>query len=178
MWSIGAACPEFRVRTPAGAIGPADLRGAWLALLHCTRPCTAGCSRCLAGFGSLAARLAERGCRLVVALDEPDAALRALLGQLTPDRRAPLLIGTWETPEPRHAPCTRFAVVDPHGTVRGLLERPNAEPLAEGELLAAVDRAVGRPRTPRRGTVSAAESFGCVDWFDYGAGGAASRNER
>lgn len=168
MWAIDRACPEFRVRTPAGIVGPAQLRPAWIALLHCTRPCTAGCSACLDGFDRLAQRLGERGCRLVVALDEPDAQLRALLGQMSADVRAPVLIGTWETPEPQHTPATLFAVIDPAGLVRALLRGSNVAPLPEQALLGAVDQALGRtPSAPAGHAVAAADAFGCVAWFDY-----------
>jgi hypothetical protein len=168
MWAIGTACPEFRVRTPAGVVGPAELGPAWIALLHCTRPCTPGCSRCLIGFGELGRRLAERGCRLLVALDQPDAELRALLGQMPADLQAPVLIGTWETPEPPHAPSTLFAVIDAHGIVRAMVRGSNVQPLPVAELLGQVDRALGRPSVAPAGrAVPANESFGCVDWFEY-----------
>ena len=166
MWATDTACPEFRVRTPAGVVGPATLRPAWLALLHCTRPCTPGCSACLAGFGRLGRSLFERGCRLLVALDEPDAQLRALLGRMPPDAGAPVLIGTWETAEPAHGPTTLFAVIDPAGTVRALLTGTNATPLSEQTLLEQVDHALGRPPgTTARRAVPAADAFGCVAWF-------------
>ncbi len=172
MWAIDAACPEFRVRTPAGVVGPGGLRPGWTALLHCTRPCTPGCSACVAGFDRLGRRLAERGCRLLVALDQPDAELRALLGQMPGDPRAQVLIGTWETPEPAHGPGTLFAIIDPRGTVRALLHRSNATPLPEEALLGEVDRALGRPSAaPLARAVPAAETFGCVDWFEYDTGG-------
>jgi len=168
MWVIGKACPEFRVRTPAGVVGPAELQPSWVALLHCTRPCTPGCRACLAGFGRLGGQLATRGCRLLVALDRPDAPLRELLAQLPADRQARVLIGTWETPAPAHAPSTLFAVIDPHRTVRGLLQGSNATPLPERTLLEQVDRARGRPPAPAAGRAGVAdESLGCVDWFDY-----------
>jgi hypothetical protein len=170
MWAIDTACPEFRVRTPAGVVGPTELRPGWVALLHCTRPCTAGCSACLDGFDRLGQRLGERGCRLVVALDEPDAQLRALLGRMPGDARAPVLIGTWETPEPPHAPQTLFAVIDPTGTVRALLEGSNATPLPGRSLLEVVDRALGRAPAAAVGrAVAPADAFGCVAWFDYDA---------
>jgi hypothetical protein len=168
MWAIGRRCPEFSVRTPAGVVGPADLRPAWLALLHCTRPCTPGCGGCLVGVRRLGRRLGQRGCRLLVALDRPDAELRALLARMPADRRAPVLVGSWETPEPRHAPSTLFAVIDPHGTLRAVLQQSNATPLPEGVLLEQVDRALGRPSAAAASrAVPPAECFGCVDWFDY-----------
>jgi len=170
MWALGSACPQFRIRTPAGVVGPAELKPAWVALVHCTRPCTPGCSACLGGFDRLGRRLSERGCRLVVALDEPDAQLRALLGRLPADARAPVLIGTWETPEPQHTPTTLFAVIDPGGTVRASLQGSNAAPLPEQSLLDAVDHVLGRPPAARgRDAVAAADALGCVAWFDYTA---------
>jgi hypothetical protein len=169
MWAIGSACPDFRVRTPAGPLDPAALHGTWVALLHCTRPCTPGCGVCLERFGHLGARLTVRGCRLLVALDEPDAPLRARLGQQVADRQASVTFGTWETHEPPHRASTLFAVIDPDGIVRSLSDGPNATPLSERTILDAVDRALGRTLSPPRGTASPADRLGCVEWFDYDA---------
>lgn len=170
MWAVNAPCPEFRVRTPSGAVGRADFRGSWLALLHCTRPCTPGCGACLDRFRQLGGRLAERHCRLLVALDEPDAALRGLLGTTAAGAASPVVVGTWETPEPAQRASTLFAVIDPHGIVRELVRESNTTPLPESVLLDHVNRALGQPPIEWHGRIpSAATTFGCVEWFDYDA---------
>jgi len=172
MWTVGTSCPEFRVRTPAGVVGRDELRPAWIALLHCTRPCTKGCSACLAGFERLGRQVASRNCRLVVALDEPDAELRARLGQMPADLRAPVLMGTWETPEARHAPHTLFAVIDPAGTVRAVLEGSNATPLPAAALLEQLDQARGQSPVPSEWpAIPTDDRYGCVEWFDYDTSG-------
>jgi len=138
--------------------------------LHCTRPCTPGCSKCLEGFAKLGGRLAERGCRLLVALDEPDAKLRSLLGQMPAAARPLVMVGTWETGEPAHEATTLFAVIDPYGTVRELTRGPNVAPIPESEIIDHVNRALGGPRIElHKPAASAANGYGCVEWFDYDA---------
>ena len=109
MWAASTPCPEFWVRTPSGAFGPADFRGSWLALLHCTRSCTPGCSVCLDRFRQLNTHFAERRCRLLVAPDEPDAGLRSLLRETPAAGQPSVLVGTCETREPAHRATTHFS---------------------------------------------------------------------
>lgn len=167
MWTLGSPVPEFSVRTPAGDVGPADFRGTWLALLHRSPPHAVDRAACLDRCDLLAHRLAERDCRLLVAIDPMDAESDACLACVHPDRSTGLLVGTWvaRVPPPVHAP--RLALVDPEGVLRAFEEAGDEHAFAEWDLLAGVDRALAATRSatlsPRE-----PEGFGCVEWFDYG----------
>jgi hypothetical protein len=167
MIDLGKACPEFHVRTPNGTVGAADFRGEWLGILHCTRPCTPGCGTCMQGFDSLASRLRERGCRLLVALDEPDATIRALMARRAATPGPTWTLGTWEGPAERSAGTTRFIVVDQGGTVRAMAETPGSGPIRGQMLLDLVDRACGHPIEATVEQMRPDVTLGCVEWFDF-----------
>jgi hypothetical protein len=169
MWAVDQNCPDFRVRTPTGAVGPGDLRGRWTALLHCANPGVSAGKDRLDRFATLGKRLSARDCRLVVALDAPDPRLGARLAQLPADAQAAVTVGTWDAPEP-DSTATLFAVIDPAGTVRTLIERKSATPLPERTMLEEVDHVLARPVVACNGhTVTAADGYGCVEWYDYEA---------
>jgi len=172
MWTINAPCPEFCVRTSHGLLGPGELLGSWAVLLHCSRPCVPGCSVCLERFRQLAVRLADRGLRLVVALDEPDEQLGALLLRTPTEARGPLVVGTWQGPPAQAtAATTLLAVIDPSGLVRAVTQVPNVAPLPEAVLMDSVQRALGCSLADLPAAAAAArnETYGCVGWYDYGA---------
>lgn len=167
VWMVGEAVPDFRIRTPARTLGPEQLRGEWLALLHCTRPCVPGCATCMQRFAALAATLAARECRLVVALDEPDAAIDGLMARQASDPAATWIVGRWDSPPAGPAEATRFAVVDPRGVIRAVAESPNSGPIHGRMLLDLVDRAHGRAVAPRAAEAHVDEAFGCVEWYEF-----------
>jgi hypothetical protein len=172
MWAINAPSPEFCVRTPQGLLGPGDLLGSWAVLLHCSRPCVPGCSVCIERFTQLGARLADRGLRLVVALDGPDSQLDSVLKRRPAQAPGSLVVGAWQAPVPAAgAATTLFAVIDPNGFVRALTEVPNVAPLAEAVLMDSVDRVLGRSPGDSSTAPAAAtgDAYGCVGWYDYGA---------
>ena len=168
MFRLGERCPEFRVRTAAGIVGPADFRGEWLGILHCARPCTPGCAACMQRFGSLALQLRDKGFRLLVALDEPDTALRARMAQGEGAPGSTWTLGTWEGPTEEPAGATRFTVIDHGVTVRALTETPASVPIRGQMLLDLVDRACGRPVAATAEQRRSDATVGCVDWFDFG----------
>ena len=170
MWAVNSPCPEFRVSTSAGVVGPGDFRGRWLALLHCTRPCAPGCAVCLERFGALGARLEQYNCRLVVALDEPDDGVRALLARPLADSQEAAVFGTWQVATPfEGAATTMFALIDPEGTVRAATEMPNLAPLPVAVIEECVDRVLqlGCPDLPGSGALRTNDTYGCVGWFNY-----------
>jgi hypothetical protein len=169
MYAIGNACPQFRVRTSSGALGPEDFRGEWLGILHCTRPCTPGCATCMQRFGSLALSLRARGCRLLVALDQPDAALKSLMASGTGSPGATWVLGKWDWPAEEPAGTTRFVVVDPAGIVRAVSESASSGPIRGRMLLDLVDRACGRPVKAVGHDQRADPTVGCVEWYDFDA---------
>lgn len=169
MYTVGQPCPRFRVRTPAGLIGPADFRGEWLGLLHCTRPCPPGCAACMQRFDSLALRLRDRGCRLLVALDEPDAAMAALMLCRAEVPGSTWVLGRWEGAAEGPGSATRFVVLDQHGTVKAVAETPASGPIRGQMLLDLVDRACGRPAVTTSEELRGDATIGCVDWYDFEA---------
>jgi hypothetical protein len=169
MYTVGSRCPEFHVRTASGLVGPEQFRGEWLGLLHCTRPCTPGCATCMQRFGSLALSLRERGCRLLVALDEPDAAIRSLIERRVDSPVSTWTLGKWEGPAAGPAGATRFIVVDKAGAVRAVAETPSSGPIRGRMLVDLVDRACGRPAKAAREDRRPDATIGCVEWYDFEA---------
>ena len=169
MWILGETCPRFRVRTARGIVGPESLTGHWLILIHCSKPCVLGCSACTDCFDTVADQLTVEHCRLVVALDAPDANSRTEILALETGAQSPWQMGVWEYPERPTGDATRVAVVDPEGVIRALLEVPNHAPLTAILLMDLLRRAQRQsleiddnpsPRPVR-------ECVGCVDWFDF-----------
>lgn len=164
MWTLDSPVPEFCVRTRDGTVGPADLRGRWVVLMHCAAPSIADCDACLDRFDLLAQRLAERGCVLLVAIDTPGRALEERLASRVPGQPAGPLVGTWVATAMPPAHPLRFALVDPDGVLRAFDEFARERAFAEWDVLAKVDAVLGAP-APAAPRVP--ESLGCVDWFEY-----------
>lgn len=166
MWTLDCPVPEFEVRCSSGTVGPSYFRGSWFVLLHCSEPIVHDSDACVARFDLLARALAERDCRLLVAIDAPGRALVERLGALAPDRATGLLIGTWlaGTVPPSHG--MRFALVDPDGVLRAF-EEADRDAFAEWRALDCI--ACARDARQRHDDRRARDAVGCVDWFDFRA---------
>lgn len=169
MWTLGSPVPDFVVQCTGGTVGPAALRGSWFVLLHCTEPAVHDCDACLARFDLLARALAERGCRLVVGIDAPGRALTERLALRAADGAGAAIVGRWATGVPPPAHAMRCALVDPGGVLRDFSER-DRDAFGEWDVLDALarERCAAAPPAAQ----AAADTLGCVEWFDYRASGA------
>lgn len=174
MWTLDSPVPEFSLRTFAGTVGPADIRGSWTILVQRTAPHVADLDACLDRFDVLADRVAECGCVLLVAIDTPGRALEERLASRPPGGDSRLLVGTWVGTGMPATDGMRFALIDPAGVLRAFHEFASEPSFVEWDVLARLDAVLGAV-TPAGSR--APDWLGCVDWFDYESSGRARRPE-